>query len=192
MFQADEDLYGDLSGLQQDAQPANATAAGADTLVPSTAPKEEPNQPTETIAQPPDRQDPVAAPGGERQGTPEVGAPEDEGLPEDLSAADAFSKIAEAVGKSSESPRDVVLAVAALASQADANKRRTTEQHQQHIAQQIQVLSSSLNNPYTSWRILQIPIGTESISHVSTDIKLDGDGVAGKEGGSRGQGRGPS
>lgn len=141
MLQADEDLYGDLSGIQQDTKPAKAAAARVDTLGPSAAPNEDLTQLNETAAQPPDLQDIGVAPGGERPSTPEAGAPE--GLPADLSAADALSKIAEAVGKTLGSPRDVVLAVATLASQADAWKRRTTEQHQQHIAQQMQVLSSA-------------------------------------------------
>lgn len=196
-LQAEEDLYGDLSGLKQDTQAANtATAARVDSLAPPTAPKDVAKQPDESAAQNSDLQalDLGIAPGGERTATPEAGAPE-EGLPEDLSVEDAFSRIAVAVSKKSESPRDVVLAVSALASQADAYKRRTTEQHQQHIAQQIQVHHSPLTEHMyvcrtcRRWCKACVQIVTEGCCCECADSRLDGYSSEGKKGGSRGQGR---
>ena len=141
IVQADEDLYGDLSGILQDTQPASTSAAApGNVLAPVVAEKDLIQQEDAPAAQHVDVEgrDPVTVPATDRGNTPQVEEPE-AGPPEALAVEDAFARIAEVVGKQSDSPKDVVLAVSSLASQVDAYRTSTAAQHQQHMAQQIQV-----------------------------------------------------
>lgn len=134
-------MYGDLSGIQQDTQPASTSAAApGNVLAPAVAEKDLIKQEDAPAAQHVDVEgrDPVAVPATDRGNTPQVEEPE-EGPPEALAVEDAFARIAEVVGKQSDSPKDVVLAVSSLASQVDAYRTSTAAQHQQHMAQHIQV-----------------------------------------------------
>jgi hypothetical protein len=138
-------LYGDLPGTQLDTQPAStATATLAGALAASTEQTGVLQQPDEATLSNFEAQslDLVLSPG--ETASPEAEAIEGE-LAEELSIEDAFWRIADIVGKKLASPRDVVMSVSAIISQAEGYRRRTTEQHQQHMAQQIQVLPSLLH-----------------------------------------------
>jgi hypothetical protein len=121
--QDDEDLYGDLSAAA-DVQRVSPEA--------KDVPKEEiAEQLNPAVDGTTETEDARALPG--------AAIKTEQDVPEDISTHEAFNRVATVVGKQSSSPRDVVLTVSSLVSQAHAHRGRATEQHQQQILLKIQV-----------------------------------------------------